>query len=112
MLGKNELELVLARRAKVRIAHAAFAGIVGPAIPGARLHAPQEIRGPPYRAAAAIVVRVVGDVELAVGRERETERIAEAPRDERDGSAIGRDFHDGTAARHGAFHDGARDVAK
>src|SRR5690606_5813248 len=63
------------------------APVVGPAVPGAGRDLPEQVAGAEDRAAAALVGAVVGDVELAVGRERDAPRVSEPPRDELDGSA-------------------------
>src|SRR4051794_413605 len=73
-------------------------GKIGPAVPGSRRDAPQDVARTPYRPAAAIVVAVFRYVELPIRSKRKSERIAQAPCDELRCAAVLAHAQDRTAA--------------
>src|SRR3954465_2417752 len=85
MLGKQKLRRSVSRRGVViRIGQRILAMKIRPAIPRARLDLPEQIAGAPDGPRAAIVELILGGEKLTIGRDRESKRIPQTPRDEFD----------------------------
>src|SRR4051812_20137553 len=81
MFGEEELRARFTRRIEILRVKRLSSAEVGPSVPKAGLDAPQNIRSPPHRPTAAVVVAIVRDVELAIWSKRKAERVAKAPGD-------------------------------
>src|SRR5215207_8370495 len=86
------------------IGHWQARGKIRPTVPRPGFDCPKYVRSAPDRSAASLVITVVGDVEFSRIAKRHAERIAETPSHQFDGTALGFDAHDRTAARQLPFN--------